>query len=213
VDVTERKTTEHRLRTLTAELDHRVKNVLARVLALGQISQAGAGNDSPIAVLAGRIRSMAQTHALLSQTQWSGSRLDEIIALELEPYQASGNISISGPPVALNPEATQAMTMVLHELTTNAAKYGALSVSEGRVNVRFWTQSEPTPTLFIQWRESGGPKVVPPQQTGYGATVIRNSLAHEFDAKVDLSFKDSGVVCDISVSLDRVKAGAAPPPG
>lgn len=211
VDVTERKTTEHRLRTLTAELDHRVKNVLARVLALGQLSQARAGNDSPIAVLAGRIRSMAQAHALLSQTQWSGSRLDEIIALELEPYQASGNISISGPPVALNPEATQALTMVLHELTTNAAKYGALSVPEGRVNVRFWTQPEPTPTLFVQWRESGGPKVVPPKQTSYGASIICNSLAHEFDAKAELSFKDSGVVCDISVPLDRVKAGAARP--
>ncbi|MGD9968164.1 MAG: chemotaxis protein CheB [Hyphomonadaceae bacterium] len=215
VDVTERKASEHRLRLLTAELDHRVKNVLARVLALTQISQAATDDsEEAIQTLVQRIRSMAKTHSLLSQTLWSGARLDELCSIELEPYRTRGNISVHGPAVMLNPDAAQAITMVVHELTTNAAKYGALSAAKGRVEIEIATRRDgDNEMLVLNWRESGGPPVKPPEKTGYGTSVIRGSLTHELQAKVDLRFKETGVECEIVAPMAAVKARAMPANG
>ncbi len=209
VDVTERKASEHRMRALTAELDHRVKNVLARVLALAQISEAEPSKDA-VAALVERIRSMARTHSLLSQTHWTGVRLDEICTIELEPYRAGDNVSVTGQSVVLNPDAAQAVIMVVHELTTNAAKYGALSSPEGRVDVTI--AADDRNQLSLTWREHGGPAISPPLHVGYGSSVIRESLVHEFDAKIDLEFAREGLRCVITLPLSAVRASATPRP-
>ena len=137
IDVTERKRAERYQRALNAELDHRVKNVLATVSAI--IGQTQEASRSPVDFVAGlnrRIKSLAGTHELLSQSHWYGVPLAEIIQRELAPYGVA-NTDIGGPDVTLKAEATQAVATVLHELTTNAAKYGAFSNRTGRVSVQW----------------------------------------------------------------------------
>lgn len=213
VDVTDRKASEHRLRLLTAELDHRVKNVLSRVLALTKIPQeSGSAPEEAMHTLIQRIHSMAKTHSLLSQTLWSGVRLDELCAIELEPYRSGGNVSIHGAAVLLNPDAAQAVTMVLHELTTNAAKYGALSAPNGRVDIEISRRNDEVAgeLLDLHWRESGGPPVSAPKKTSYGSNVIKGALTHELGAKVELKFLDGGVECQIVVPMANVKPRVHP---
>lgn len=204
VDVTERRASEHRLQVLTDELDHRVKNVLARVLALVQLSKDDTG--SPIeafTALENRVHAMARAHALLSAARWGGVGLDEICATELEPYRAKTNVSVSGPSIRLNPEAAQTMTMVVHELATNAAKYGALSVSAGKVEVQV---AGAAGALSLIWQESGGPQVNAADRESYGLRTIQTAIARDFGGKVNLTFPPSGLRCEIVAPLDKISA-------
>ena len=140
IDITERKRVEEQQRTLLAELDHRVKNALSTVSAVVSHTQQGRRSVADfVAALDGRIRSMATTHELLSSHGWHGVSLMELVRRELTPYATRNNTEINGPGVLLKPEAGQAMAMVLHELATNAAKYGALATGDGRVSIR-WDQ-------------------------------------------------------------------------
>src|SRR5262249_23923850 len=139
IDITERKRTEEHLRMLVAELDHRVKNVLATVCALTSRTQDESCSMADFtAALDGRIQSMAATHQLLSSRQWKGISLSDLVRRELAPYATQGNTEINGPDVTLNADAAKALSMVLHELTTNAAKHGALSTRAGLVSVRWY---------------------------------------------------------------------------
>src|SRR5262249_38988801 len=191
IDITERKRAEEARKILNAELDHRVKNALATVTAV--ISHTGQGSRSVAdftAALEGRIRSMAATHELLSSRHWQELSLVELIRRELAPYAASKNTEISGPTVLLKPEAGQAMAMVLHELATNAAKYGALSTNKGRVLIRWdrWLNSHPLSNLVLDWREVGGPRVNAPRKSSYGTSTIHDLIPYEFGGTVDLVF-------------------------
>ena len=145
---------------LVAELDHRVKNVLATVSAVAAHTlDASSSMAHFVAALDGRLRSMASTHELLSHRQWRGIPLAELLQRELAPYATSNNTEISGPEVILSAEAGQSMAMVLHELVTNAAKHGALSTREGRVSVRWYRplNGGARDRLVIEWQETGGP--------------------------------------------------------
>jgi two-component sensor histidine kinase len=153
-----------------------------------------------VAALDGRIRSMATTHELLSCRRWQGISLIELVRCELAPYAARHNTEVAGPEVVVRPEAGQALAMVLHELATNAAKYGALSTKDGRVSIRWVRPNGCTrPDLVLEWREAGGPTVVAKGKSSYGTNTIRELLPYEFGGTVDLVLASSGVRCRLKL--------------
>jgi len=206
LDITERKHAEERQDLLVAELDHRVKNVLARVTVVAMQTREGSSTiDEYVKALEGRIQSMAAAHSLLSQSRWQGVGLNDLVRDQLAPYAIEANTQISGPNIMLSAAATQAVAMVLHELVTNAAKYGALSTPSGAVSVHWddTTDDGGAGSVILVWRELGGPKVVASTQSSFGTTLIRDLIPHEIGGKVDLVFGADGVSCLIEIPLGR----------
>ncbi len=208
LDITERKRAEEHQRTLMAELDHRVKNVLARVDAVADSTWQSGGPAEFIRSYKGRIQSMAIAHDLLSRTNWHGADLATLVQNQLAPYSAGATTTIVGPDIKLSAAATQALAMVLHELVTNAVKYGALSIPGGGVLVNWDCKlngSAPTTLTFV-WRELDGPPVAPAIQPSYGTDLIRNLIPHELGGSVDLVFPSDGTCCRIEVPLANVSS-------
>jgi two-component sensor histidine kinase len=197
----ERKRAEERQRALLAELDHRVKNAIATVSSM--VSQTAVGSTSVasfVKALDGHLRSMATTHELLSSGRWQGISLAELVRQELAPYATRHNTKIRGPELVLRPEAGQAMAMVLHELATNAAKYGALSTQKGMVSIRWNRRLNGHPLrLVLEWQEFGGPPVVAPDKAGFGMSTMRDLIPYEFGGSVDLAFVSAGVQCRLEL--------------
>jgi PAS domain S-box-containing protein len=206
LDITERKQSDERQGMLIAELDHRVKNLLARVAVISAYTRQGSNSiDQFVEVLDRRIQSMANAHSLLSQSRWSGVNLADLVHNQLAPYATTANTTIGGPDVTLTPTTTQAVAMALHELVTNAVKYGALSSPNGHVSVN-WDRHQGdggTPHVEIEWRETGGPAVGKPSKLGYGTSLIRELIPHELGGTVDLAFASSGVCCKIDVPIEQ----------
>jgi len=201
-DITERKRAEEQQRLLVRELDHRVKNVLASVGAIAQRTREGSGSiDEFLQTFDGRIQSMANAHALLSRSHWQGVGLAELVRNELEPCVREGSTQVEGPDVQLSAEATQPIAIVLHELVTNASKYGALSVPDGHITVRWDCQKgdHSGVRLLLEWMETGGPTVVAPTRTGYGTRAIRNLVPYELGGAVELFFDATGMRCRIEI--------------
>jgi PAS domain S-box-containing protein len=198
IDITQRKQAELRQELLVSELDHRVKNTLARVASLTtQARQSSSSLDEFAKIIEGRIQAMASAHALLSQTHWSGVNLVDLVHGQIAPYSKSTRVS--GPNIVLNVAATQAVAMVLHELATNAVKYGALSTPDGQVLVN-WDRvlnGNAAANVMLEWREIGGPPVAAPVQSGFGTSLIRDLIPHELGGTVDLAFRPDGVYCKI----------------
>jgi PAS domain S-box-containing protein len=204
-DITRRKQAEKHHELLSAELDHRVKNVLARVaVVVRHTRRRGATTDEFVQSLDGRIQSMAAAHALLSESRWSGVGLTDLIRHQLAPYTTDANTAISGPEISLTSAQTQAVAMVIHELVTNAAKHGALSSRDGRVSVS-WDRAgtDAAAVLTITWREFGSPPILAPVQSGYGSGLIRDLIPHELGGTVDLKFLPEGACCKIQIPLDE----------
>jgi two-component sensor histidine kinase len=207
-DITERKRAEEQQSLLVAELDHRVKNVLAgvAVVAMRTGERSGSTRDF-IDTLNHRLQSMAEAHALLSRNRWQGVSLADLVHQELAPFVTVGNTVVEGPHVELTAAATQAMAMVLHELATNAAKYGALSTPQGRVSVRWeWRSNGRVPaSLKLEWHEQGGPVVTVPAQAGYGASVIGDLVPYELGGAVELKFAPDGVHCIVVIPDEQAR--------
>ena len=175
IDITERKQAEDHKSLLIAELDHRVKNILACVAVIAQnTGDATKSMGDFLNLLNGRLHSLANTHALLSRNRWHGVSLAELVRGELAPWMQDGNTLIDGPDVVLTAEATQPVSMVLHELVTNATKYGAFSNGHGRISVRWrrHAHSDLGSKLVLEWQEAGGPSVSAVNSHGYGTSVI-----------------------------------------
>ncbi len=205
LDITERKRAEEHQDLLIAELDHRVKNVLARVAVVGMYTRQGSSSmDEFVQALDGRIQSMADAHALLSQSRWRGVSLTDLVQRQLAPYTTNVNATINGPDIILPAAATQAVAMVLQELVTNAVKYGALSAADGRVSVSWDRQRRgDAASLTLAWRETGGPPAEAPSRSGYGTSLIRDLIPHELGGTVDLVFASDGVRCGMEIPLKR----------
>ncbi|HEX5998935.1 MAG TPA: HWE histidine kinase domain-containing protein [Hyphomicrobiaceae bacterium] len=214
-DITARKELEENKSLLIAELDHRVKNMLALVSAIVvRTREASSSMAEFVTAFDGRIRSLAITHELLSGRHWHGLLLGELVRRVLAPYATTGTMRIEGSDVVLSAEAGQTIAMVLHELATNAAKFGALSVKDGCVSVRWeHLRKGDSDTLFcVWWEESGGPAVRPPTRSGYGTSTIRHLIPYELGGRVDIVYAPSGLRCTLEIParwLELPDAGEA----
>jgi len=211
-DMTERKRAEDARELLNAELDHRVKNALATVSAVVSHTQQGSRSVANfVAALKGRLRTMATTHELLSACRWQGVSLTELVRREVAPYASRNNTEINGPEVVLEPEAGMAMAMVLHELATNAAKYGALSSKNGRVLI-LWERrlSMEPPDLVLEWQEFGGPPVAVSDKPSFGTSTIRELIPYEFGGRVELTLAAEGARCRVELPAVWLSRGCGP---
>jgi PAS domain S-box-containing protein len=208
VDVTARKHLEAQEQLLLAEVDHRAKNMLAAVQSVIQLTKPDGESAQRYAqTLIGRIRAMARAHDLLSRNKWECALLHDLVRDELQAFFAPGEerVVIEGEDVRLEPRTAQTLSLVFHELTTNAAKHGALSVPGGRVTISLWTERTGTEAiLHIIWAEAGGPKVAGPKQRGFGSKVIERSVAHDLDGVGRVEFLRGGVRCSIEVPVPEV---------
>jgi PAS domain S-box-containing protein len=205
-DITVRKQVEQHQELLVAELDHRVKNILAQVAVVAMSTRQGSRSiDEFLRSLNGRIQSMAAAHTLLSKSGWQSVGLDALVRNQLAPYATDTNVTISGTDVMLIAAEIQAVARVLHELVTNAAKYGALSCSNGNVSVS-WNCKEngDGANLMLVWQERGGPAVKSEIQSSYGTNLIRNLIPHELGGMVDLVFASEGVSCRMEIPIRQV---------
>jgi PAS domain S-box-containing protein len=196
-DITERKRAEKLVATLASEAEHRAKNVLATVLATVRLSNSDTSDGLKCAI-EGRIRALADVHTLFVKSRWAGADVRTLAVQELVPYRHEGDrrVAIEGPDLVVKTEAAQAIAVTLHELATNAAKYGALSVAEGRVRVE-WSQT-PDERLALVWTEANGPAVKPPTRQGFGTRIMRNMIAAQ-KGSVEFAWNPDGLVCRIVV--------------
>ena len=199
-DITERKRHEQHQRLLLHELNHRVKNTLVTVQSMAMQSfPPGADPEQAREQFEGRLMALSRAHDILTRESWSGAALAAIVQEAVAPYrdQHHDRLHADGPPVWLPPRHALAFAMVLHELGTNAVKYGALSNRDGRVDIG-WTANA---SLHLRWAESGGPPVLPPARRGFGSRLIERGLRHEIGGRVLLEFAPGGVVCTIDAPL------------
>ncbi len=196
---------QHRdqLRLLINELNHRVKNTLATVqsMAIQTIRRA----DDPrggYEAFEARLVGLAEVHDVLTRAQWHGAQLSEVAERALQPFvdRRPEKVLLEGPTVWLEPAATLTMALLFHELATNAVKYGALSADGGRVELT-WTFDEAERRLVLDWRESGGPPVVPPQRTGFGTRLIHRALAGELRGSAVVTYDAGGLHCAMQAML------------
>ncbi len=205
-DISERRAAEQKTALLLGELDHRVKNTLAIVSAVvSQTLKTSATPEAFAAEIDGRIRAIAQAHSLLTRTGQGAMSLRAVVTTELAPYdRGDGAIAVTGGEFALTPKAGLAMAMAIHELASNAAKYGALSTASGRLAVAWKIAAHSADrTLTLTWAESGGPAVQPPARRGFGTTLIERTMTHEFDAKVTREFLNPGLRCTFVIPLAK----------
>lgn len=203
--VLDRLTREEAMRrTLTRELNHRVKNALANVLSIISLTRRGKTDiDAFVDGVAGRIRALSATHDILSQREWSNAPVVDVVRSEVAPYLDGGSeaIRMEGPAIMLAPNDALSLGLALHELATNAAKYGALSQPGGKVRID-WKLL--TPTLAqLRWREVDGPTVAPPERRGFGLDLLEKIVAHELRNAIDLQFRPTGVECTIRIPVRR----------
>lgn len=203
-DITERKEAQTRRDMLTQEIHHRTKNLFAVVQAVVSRSFADKATvkEAEVAVLS-RLQSLAQTHVLLVDKDWQGADLGDVVRSEMAPY--AGRITVEGPRIALGPQAAQNFALALHELATNAVKYGALSHPRGRIHIG-WRVFKPNghQQLTFNWQETGGPPVFAPNRRGFGSTVLEQVMAQYFDTAPAIEFAEDGVRYELSGSLDAL---------
>ncbi|MCR6628600.1 MAG: PAS domain-containing protein [Magnetospirillum sp.] len=207
-DIRERKENQRRQELLMRELQHRVKNTMATVTAIVTHTGRRAEDfDTFKALLDGRIQALAATHGRLTESNWEPVPLRTIVQDVLKAYAGEDRISITGDDITITPKAALTLSMALHELATNAAKYGALSVPSGDIHIT-WTQvRNPSPALEIQWKEQNGPEVPASPGRGFGRFLLEKGIAHDLDGEVDLRFEPQGVRCRILVPWSQAVGG------
>ena len=202
-----------RQKVMTAELQHRIKNTLAMVSAIA--NQTMCGNDIEAArnAFTARLITLARAHDILVRTSWVSAPIKDVIDGALAPHQTGQNrFEVSGPELLLEPKAALAIALAVHELATNALKYGALSNDRGRVRVNWSTHVENgVPGFHFDWAETGGPRVVmpAPSQQGFGTRLIERMLKNDVGGDVLLNFAPDGVVCEVRAPLKNL-LGAEP---
>jgi PAS domain S-box-containing protein len=202
VDITERKRADEEQKILINELNHRVKNTLATVQSISMHTHRSTP-EAFVQRFEGRLVALSKAHDLLTRRRWTGVGLGELLEQELAPYADAdqSRIVMEGPELTLSARTGLALSMVLHELVTNAAKYGALSAEGGRVQVAWGLEERANNILTLRWIESGGPRVDPPTRRGFGRQLIERNIIKDLGGKADLEFMASGLHCFISFQL------------
>jgi PAS domain S-box-containing protein len=197
VDITDRKEAEERQALLAREVDHRAKNALALVQSIVRLTKGStiAGYTSAVE---GRIRALSRAHTILSQSRWQGADIRGLVDEELAPYrtgEASRMVAV-GPNVSLQPAAAQSLALAIHELVTNAAKYGALSSNSGQVHLNWELKPD---LLVLRWTESGGPRTQAPSSPGFGTRIITASIQGQLGGEATFEWHDQGLQCVLTV--------------
>jgi len=205
-DITELKRAEEQQTMMVAELNHRVKNILAIVQSVAAQTMRSAGTLENFAdAFNGRLKALAIAHDILTQTRWIGIGLSELLAAVLAPYRSpdGSRVIINGPAVLLPARAVVPLSMVLHELTTNAAKHGALSTRQGRIDITWQMSADPEQSVELVWQEHGGPKVKASQSAsaGFGKRLIDRVVSHDLDGETKVDFGSAGVRWTIKFPL------------
>ena len=207
-DITERKMAEEQQALLAREVDHRAKNALAVVQAALRLTKASSLPDY-IAVMEGRVSALARAQTLLARDRWSGADLRTLLDGELAPFLGSGQRTLlDGPAVMLPAHTAQPLAMTLHELATNAVKYGALSSEAGHVSVTWTVEGMPSGVMLrLRWAEAGGPPLSsPPRRMGFGSRVLEGTIRSQLGGSVSLEWEATGLVCVIGIPLQREAA-------
>jgi two-component sensor histidine kinase len=201
---------QHRTLVLR-EMNHRIKNILAAVQAVANQTFKDQATPQSLQSFGSRLTAMAAAHDLLLSENWESVDIGETLAAALDPFDREHRFSLDGPPLRITSKAALALSMAVHELCTNAAKYGALSQPGGRVAVHWWTDGTGEARRFrLSWIESGGPPVTAPDRRGFGTRLIQTALAGEFDGEIDLSYPESGVRFSLDADAHRVLAPPDP---
>ncbi len=202
-DVTDTVRAAQRQRLMIDELNHRVKNTLATVQSIAM--QTARSHDDPRSFaesFQARLMALSHTHDLLTRSHWEGADLRDVLEHETAAH-GPGRIVLNGPALALGPAAALSFGMIFHELATNAAKYGALSVPDGRVFVDWTVANQSSRILSVVWREVGGPAVSPPTRKGFGSRLIERNVRHDLAGEAKLSYASDGFIAELSVPIDR----------
>jgi two-component sensor histidine kinase len=205
-DVTERKQREAHVRFLMREIAHRSKNLLAVIQAMARQTAVTAGSAHDFEqIFSARLQALAASHDILMDEDWHGASIDELVRTQVGHYVdlIGTRIDPKGPDVMLKPEAAQNLGLALHELSTNAAKYGGLSTDDGHIEIR-WGIGEDR--FRISWQEIGGPHVSPPAREGFGYKVVTRIVSLALEGKVDLRFEPSGLVWMLDIPDKHILA-------
>lgn len=205
-DITVRKEAERLQAVLVNEMHHRVKNSLATAIAIArQTIGRDKSNRDDVEAFTSRIGSLSRAQDLLVQGDWQKADLRAVVTQAISPYLAEA-FDISGPPVPLPPKAAISLSLALHELATNAAKYGALSVPDGRISISWQYDPSVSSLLGLTWKEAGGPDVVEPTRKGFGTTLVERLLAAELKGEARLTYDRGGVMCVVEADISQLTA-------
>jgi two-component sensor histidine kinase len=194
-DITQQRQHEQHMRLVMRELAHRSKNLLAIILSMAAQTARNAPSPTEFnARFTQRVQGLAHSHDLLIQKNWLGAPIHDLIRSHLAPFMEPGKarVVLAGPDVVVDPKAAQNIGLALHELATNASKYGALSSPTGRVDIT-WDRT-PDSHFIVEWKESGGPRVEAPQRRGFGQAVLERLASQALEGAAHLSFNEKGVV-------------------
>jgi PAS domain S-box-containing protein len=202
-DITARKQAEAQIKYLARETEHRTKNILATVQAAVHLSHAESVAEFKKSI-EGRIQALANVHRLFIESRWAGAELHELVTQELAPYRRGDGtrVKIEGPNLLLEPNAAQTIAVVCHELATNAAKYGALSVADGRIVVAWTSTSDGR--LVLRWNETGGPPVTTPTREGFGTRVMEK-MVQQSKGEVRFDWRPEGLACELAMFVNAVE--------
>jgi PAS domain S-box-containing protein len=208
IDITERKHAEERQNLLSREVDHRAKNALALVQSIVRLTR-GENVKAYVHAVEGRITALARVHTILALSSWRGAEIRKLIDEELAPYRIGDQVVFDGPEVQLQPATAQTLTLALHELVTNSAKYGALSALPGRLSIIWKVQGD---HLLLEWTEMDGPLIQKPISRGFGTRSVIASIESQLGGQAEFDWRLEGLICRLWVPLHTATAEPDPHP-
>ena len=212
-NIREEKVAQERQRLLIDELNHRVKNTLSAVQSIAYQSLKSADADARQA-FEGRLVALSGAHNVLTKEGWTGASLYTAVETAISPFQAPGRFELTGVDHPLAPKMVVSLSMVIHELATNAVKYGALSVPDGSVRIEWHVRQDADgERLAMRWEEAGGPRVEVPTRKGFGTRLLERQVSMEFDGSIELQYRPSGLLCQMDLGLPRPGSADLAVPG